>query len=664
MSGYSRALLCALALTIIFASSNAEYWFQSGVRAGNSASQNNGASVSIETIEPQMPTSGSFAFWVGENLQNGAFIQIGYTVENESGNYPTNCTASGCTGRVYLAAGSPTWFYEYFLPGENSTFMGAIGPNDSAGSNGTFNTYSFYSLGDTWYFLFNGKQVGSVNLGTDSSGPNPPVAIAELANSSGITSYMRPVLFENLSAYKYNSFYPVENGYGIISYGSGSKTNVANPYGVEEVDSRVNYFEVGSGLPTSTNGTQLWHLGYWLRISTPFKSLNSSAEYAAYAQVPISVPEKIYIANGERAVFSYWIGRGIGSYTGPLNSTVVNMYSNITESAVYTIQYFVNVTSTPAGFQTYGTGWYSNGSIVKYGILNNAVYSGNSTRFVFEHWTNGNTKPSGIFVATQPLYVSAVYEKEFFVNITSQYGNVTGSGWLAQGSNDTVNVVEPYISVSAGERIAFVAWSNGSTKSSFEMLVEKPISLQAYFAKEYRVSLLAKDASGKNISVENYVVSGKSVNNTPYLQAGSYSVTKAFYKGTQINITYSFAVSGPRLVEISLPVYPLEIYTKDLFGMPVNASISLSFANGTRANFFSGPSGVLYLADVPYGYASGSAFSLFSEAFVAKNGVPVHLVFLSPQSLLVIIVIPLALILFAFWLFKERRMNFNAENKQ
>ena len=62
---------------------SAGYWFQTGARAASSSGFNNGAGVSIETVG-QHPASGSFGAWVGETLGNGAFIQIGYIVENQS----------------------------------------------------------------------------------------------------------------------------------------------------------------------------------------------------------------------------------------------------------------------------------------------------------------------------------------------------------------------------------------------------------------------------------------------------------------------------------------------------------------------------------------------------------------------------------------------------
>ena len=94
-----------LSLALLLAAANAQYWFQSGVRAGSGAAYNNGASVTIQTITTQSLSSGSMAFWVGENFANSAFLQVGYVIENDTGQYAANCTVSGCSGDEYLRKG-------------------------------------------------------------------------------------------------------------------------------------------------------------------------------------------------------------------------------------------------------------------------------------------------------------------------------------------------------------------------------------------------------------------------------------------------------------------------------------------------------------------------------------------------------------------------------
>ena len=252
-----RLLIAIFSVLMVLNVAYAGYWFQFGARGGVSSQSNQGASLSIQTITPQNVSTGAPAFWLGEDLANGAFLQMGYLVVNQSGSYPSYCTRSGCTKYEDLEANQAEWFYEYFPQNySGSDFLGAVGPAGSAGDNSIFNTYGFYYNGTGWNFVFNGNVMGSVNLGSGNSGVHSPVAFGELANASNNKAIINPVIMQNLSFYDNGVFTPVTNGYSYIGFGVGSQKDLQVPYGTEELDGRVNYFQVGSGLPVPQNGTE------------------------------------------------------------------------------------------------------------------------------------------------------------------------------------------------------------------------------------------------------------------------------------------------------------------------------------------------------------------------------------------------------------------------
>jgi len=251
-------LLIVLLIKLFVGNIFAPYWFQFGVKSGSSSSFNNGAKVEIQTIVPQNITNnGLLVFWVGERLSNGAFLQVGYEIQSKTGYYSAICNESNCTNAEKIKAGDAEWFYEYYTSNAQGKYFGAIGPDGSAGANGTFNTYGFYSVGDTWYFTFDGQIVGNINLGTNNSGTHAPVAVGELAGANTNNVYIKDVMFSDLAVYKNGRWLPASSGYAYIDYGTGSKRILKNPYGVEEVNNMPNYFVVGSGLP-QPNGAQLW----------------------------------------------------------------------------------------------------------------------------------------------------------------------------------------------------------------------------------------------------------------------------------------------------------------------------------------------------------------------------------------------------------------------
>ena len=295
-----------LALGLLFlGAAHANYWFQVGARGGYQSEFNSGAEATIQTIVPQNVSTGNPAFWVGETLSNGAFIQAGYMIANQTASYPSYCSISaGCTDYENISANQAEWFFEYFPEGYNgSSFLGKIGPAGSAGINGSFNTYGFYSSGDTWNILFDGNVVGSIGLGTSGSGIHSPVAFGEIANATNNKSEVRPVAIYNFSYFDGSRFILIPEGFSYAGFGVGSSTGIKVPYGIAENGSRVNYFFVGSGFGIPANGTELWGSGYSIKINSEYGRTNSTVINNAYSQYVASEPMYIYIGNGTREEF-------------------------------------------------------------------------------------------------------------------------------------------------------------------------------------------------------------------------------------------------------------------------------------------------------------------------------------------------------------------------
>lgn len=618
-----------LVITMLAGSANAQYWFQFGARGGSESAQNSGAAVSIQTITPQLVGSGSLGYWVGETLDNGAFLQAGYVIENESGLYPALCTqASGCGSYEQLNAGDAQWFYEYFPAGFNGGFLGAIGPDGSAGANGTMHTYSFYSNGGgNWVFDMDGNVLGNINLGSSFSGGSTPVAFGEVANTTGIGDQLPHVAFTNLSAYKSGGFEPVSQGTAYIGYGVGSSKGLINPYGVHEVGSRVNYFQVGSGLQDPKNGTVLWSLGYHLKINSQYAN-NSSSEYIAYSKIGISSPSVVQLAQGTRAVFMGWKGTGVGSYSGAQNATSVQMNGNITETAQWQVQYFLNV-SSPYG-STYGTGWYAAGSTANYGVYNSTVLTSATSRAVFSDWSNANSKPLGSIALNSPGYINANWNTQYLVSVQSKYGSISGAGWYNENSTATISLTSSPMQINSTTKLAFYQWSNGNTNTTIQERVSGPILLTAQFRNMYLESFQPLNAYGGKISNATLYINGNAINNTFFFGGAQYQVSYAYYKGVKMLSGFNFTVISPGVVSVTLPVYKVSISARDIFGIPVNSTVNLRFSNSSTLTSYTGQNGTVTLENVPYGYVNGTAsYFGITEQMNARSGSAANALFVS-----------------------------------
>ena len=629
-------LFALLALTAVANFSMASFWFQTGAYGSSKAGFNNGASVSIQTVW-QNVSDGSLGFWVGETLSNDAFIQAGYQIVNATGEYPTSCNMRGCNGNTTLTAGEPTWFWEYFpADGGNDTFYGGIGSDGSAGLNGTFNNYTFRSNGNVWTAYFNNVPMGSVNLGASQSGINSPTAIGELADTSIGTQTMQKVIFGNLQFYANQSPEAVPMGYSLISYWKGSDTLLANPYGVEEIGNRVNYFEVGSGLPQQNRST-LWEIGYSLRVVSPYGNIAGLGDYMAYSTVALHAPRAVNLSNGTRAYFAGWVGKGQNSYTGSNINATVDMYANITETAVWNVQYYVGVNSS---YNVVGSGWYNANSTATL-RAKSMIDLGNGTRVVFAGWSNGADTNSTAISVNAPATIDAEWTTQYRINATTPYGGITGAGWYNRNGMVTLRLNQTFVPVGSGTQLGFYGWSNGYSNSTMSFAANAPQSISAVFRVQHLVTLELEDVFGNVVAgADYYDINGADVHgSSTYLFEGvNYTVDYTSYKGVKIPLNYPFVVRMPETLRLEAPLYEVQISAVSAFDTPVDASVNLTFDNGTNLVSNLGSTGTVSFEDVPYGHVYGYVEYLGIKRNIDLSGGTIKILFITPSLIAVTII--------------------------
>ena len=630
---YFLVVICTLQ-TVAFS----QYWFQSGVKTSYTSSQNNGAGVYIQTIEPQNATYGSFGFWIGEPLKNGAFIQVGYEVPNATGYYPSNCSPLGCNSTVYLKAGDATWFWEYFPANyTGNKFYGDVGDNNSVGQNGTFNRYSFESNGSVWSFYLNNNTIGSINLGVSSSGSGSPSAFGELADTNVNDIFMRPVYFKNMYILNGKNLDIVQDAFIYRGYGQGSRTNISNPYGVESVAGLGDYFEVGSGIKLLPNNTNLWNNIYFLNITSEYGNVIGNGYYKALSVVNFSVPKYVYISPTERAVFEGWMGSNAGSYTGPLNFAQATMDTNISEKAEWKLQYFVSINSGYGNVS--GGGWYYPNETADISLNSGLFNLTRGIRYKFLGWNDGNQNLSFKIAVNGPVNISAFWQKQYLVNLTSQYGEVAGGGWYNAGSTANISINPIYLNETNSSRLSFYSWSNLYNSSKVSFLVDLPINLNAIYKRQYLTHIIIEDDYGNPINESYISLDNLRVNGSVFLFSGvPYTINYIYYKNTLIPINYQFNVSNPKNIYVKATVYNILIKAESLFKKRLNATILISFSNGTSISTSLGNNGTVLFRDVPFGSAQGYAYYYgIRERVDTIDGTDVNLIFITIQDLILII---------------------------
>ena len=148
---------------------------------------------------------------------------------------------------------------------------------------------------------------------------------------------------------------------------------------------------------------------YQLTTSTSIGSVSPSSGgwYAAGSPVSISANPPSG-GQGERHIFTGWVGTGAGSYSGTNNVAAVTMNGPISETASWTRQLYLTVTS--AYGTTSGADWYNAGATANFAV--NAPAPGQQTRQVFAGWAGtGAGSYSGLSFSQSVIMNYAITEQ-------------------------------------------------------------------------------------------------------------------------------------------------------------------------------------------------------------------------------------------------------------
>jgi hypothetical protein len=142
-----------------------------------------------------------------------------------------------------------------------------------------------------------------------------------------------------------------------------------------------------------------------------------------------------------RLEFDHWSGE----YTGRQPTGMVLMDRPKIVSANYLVQYLLTVLySSPSVSSSYNethAGWYDANSSVQLGPAPSIINLSTVERLRFTGWSdNGSVSKSlsySVLVAG-PLNVTLSYTTQYYVDVSSTYGPVTGSGWYDRGATATI----------------------------------------------------------------------------------------------------------------------------------------------------------------------------------------------------------------------------------
>jgi len=170
------------------------------------------------------------------------------------------------------------------------------------------------------------------------------------------------------------------------------------------------------------------------------------------------------------------------------SSVTVNRTVSDMESIIFTYkpEYYLRVEKQAFDFQSL-EGWYKDGASVETPVASEYANGTKGVRYVFEYWTVDQAKTSGnpiTILMNRPHNLSIQYQTQYYVDVISESGNPTGSGWFDANSTTNISVTTPQ---GIGVQKVFDRWEgdNASTSPTLSILVDSPKTLTAVWHDDY-----------------------------------------------------------------------------------------------------------------------------------------------------------------------------------
>jgi peptidoglycan/xylan/chitin deacetylase (PgdA/CDA1 family) len=279
---------------------------------------------------------------------------------------------------------------------------------------------------------------------------------------------------------------------GWTGSGNGSYTGTSNPATVT--------------LNGPVNQTALWRHEFKLSTFTDNGYTSPSVgdhwyENGTIVTVEAFAPTAI---SGERYIFNSWTGTGSGSYSGSSISASIVMNESTTQTASWVHQYQISVGSSGVGsdfsdnlITVDGTSykkdvsfWYNEGSSHSF-MFPSQLEDSSDKRYVWVSSSGLSTQQSGSITITESGTLEANYKSQFFVNVSSPYGAISGSGWYDFGETAYAALDQSIVNAQSGIRHVFIGWSEGASGISLVsdlITVDGPKSAVASWQKQFLVT--------------------------------------------------------------------------------------------------------------------------------------------------------------------------------
>ncbi|MEM2980342.1 MAG: CAP domain-containing protein [Thermoproteota archaeon] len=247
-----------------------------------------------------------------------------------------------------------------------------------------------------------------------------------------------------------------------------------------------------------------WSKQFLLQVLSPYGNVNGAGWYDENSAANFSLhPEILDCGNGTRRVFESWTGEGEGSYSGAGANQTIVIRNPVNETAFWRSEHYLTINSTYGS--PLGAGWYNESSAARI-FIEPMVYEAPEIRHVFLGWEGdlrGNESSMTITI-NSPVFLRAKWSSEFYLNISSKYGEVWGGGWYVENSTASFGVKPPSPSIIT---YVFEGWEGDMSAQALNssILMDRPKKIVAKWREDYtRLIIICSSASAAFITILLY----------------------------------------------------------------------------------------------------------------------------------------------------------------
>ncbi len=285
-----------------------------------------------------------------------------------------------------------------------------------------------------------------------------------------------------------------------------------------------------SGTDTASNNISMtgpkiaianWKTQFYLTVESDppnVSNLVGSGWYDSGNQSAFSANAVVAASDNTRLKFDHWSG----DYTGQSSAGHILMDRPQTVKANYLAQYLLAVRYDPASISTkYNeshAGWYDADSNVQLGPAPSTLDLSSVERLRFIGWVDNSSSfptPSYTVAMDQPRTITLSYRTQYYVDVRSSQGSVSGSGWYDRGSSAKVAVTAgsqtwPISYALAGWRLDPPTGTLTKTDDSWNLTVDRPYVVEAEWSFDYfpLVTILGAGGLAAGLAAESFSHTG------------------------------------------------------------------------------------------------------------------------------------------------------------